>query len=203
MANKQKPKILIALTAQRLIFARTTSSLVQAAMDKKDWDLDFYLEMGCDIVSARNRIVHTARERGATHLLFVDYDMYFPPHTITRLLKQDKDIIGAAYNFRANANEAPKSTAVPITEADIKHSHPHELPKETFKCHCLGTGLLLIKMSVFDKIQTPWFMFGYNERGELHYGEDTYFCQRAIKEGGFDVWADPNLGVKHIGEALF
>src|SRR3990167_5319190 len=139
---KTKPHILVALTGQRLIFARTTSYLIQAAMDKKDWDFDFHLEMGCDIVASRNRIVHVARERGATHLLFVDYDMYFPPHTITRLLKQDKDIIGAAYNFRGNGES--KNTAIPITQTDVKHPHPDELPKEPFKCHCLGTGLLLI-----------------------------------------------------------
>ena len=170
-------------------------------MDKKDWDFDFHLEMGCDIVASRNRIVHVARERGATHLLFVDYDMYFPPHTITRLLKQDKDIIGAAYNFRGNGES--KNTAIPITQTDVKHPHPDELPKEPFKCHCLGTGLLLIKMSVFDAFKGPWFMMGYNEKGDLHFGEDTYFCQRAIKEAGLEVWADPTLGVRHIGEQLF
>lgn len=186
-----------------MIFARTTSSLIQAALDKKDWEFDFYLEMGCDIASARNRSVSVARERGATHLLFVDYDMYFPPHTITKLLKQDKDIIGAAYNFRGNANEPAKSTAVPIEETELKHSHPDTLPQEPFKVHCMGAGLLLIKMSVFDQVKGPWFMFGYNEQGTMQYGEDTYFCQRAIKEADLEVWADPTLGVKHIGESLF
>ncbi len=200
MAKKQR--ILVALTAQRMMFARTTSSLVQAAMDKKDWEFDFYMELGADIASSRNRIVEAAKERKATHLLFVDYDMYFAPNSITRLLEQDKDIIGAAYNFRANANQEAKNTAVPITQPDVRHPHPDELPKEPFKCHCMGTGFLLIKMSVFEKMKKPYFMWGYNEEGELTFGEDTWFCQKAI-EAGFDVWADPTLQIKHIGEALY
>lgn len=199
----KKPKILVVLLAQRLIFARTTSSLVQAAMDKKDWEFDFYMEMGCDIASARNRSVRIAREREATHLMFVDYDMYFPPHSITKLLMQNKDIIGACYNFRGNSGEPPKCTAVPLTQVEVRHPHPDEIPKETFKCHCMGTGFMLIKIEVFDKFKAPWFLFGYDDKGELVYGEDTYFGQRAIKEGGFEIWADPTLNVKHVGEQLF
>lgn len=187
-----KPKILVALTAQRFVFARTTFSLIQLAAQRfKEYELDFYMEMGCEIASARNRIAQVARDRDCTHLLFVDYDMYFAPDALLKLLKQDKDIIGATYNFR---KDPPQNTAIPLAEAS---------ETEPFKCQALGTGFLLIKTSVFDTFTGPWFMFGYNEKGELHYGEDTYFCQRAIKEAGLDVWADPTLNVKHIGEYLY
>lgn len=201
MAKKQKPKILVALTAQRFVFSRTAFSLIQSALNASDYEFDFHMEIGCDIASARNRVVRQAQSRNATHLLFVDYDMYFGPKAINALLDADKDIIGASYNFRANAGEPLKSTAVPL--GSTKQVSPEELPKEAFKCECLGTGLLLIKMSVFEKLKAPWFMWGYNDQGDLHFGEDTYFCQRAIKEAGLDVWAEPRLAVKHIGEQLF
>lgn len=201
MAKKPKPKVLVALAAQRVIFARCAHSLIQAAMNSSDFEFDFYMEMGCDIASARNRSVAAAKERGATHLLFVDYDMYFGPQTISKLLAHDKDIVGAAYNFRNEPPKPPRSAAVPFDGNTFVS--PDEVPKEPFKCQVIGAGMLLIKMSVFDTFKGPWFMFGYDEKGELHYGEDTYFCQRAIKEGGLDVWADPTLSVKHIGEQLF
>ena len=196
--KQNKPKVLVALTSQRYIFSRTAFLLIKAALDHADYEFDFYMELGCEIASARNRTVHTARERNCTHVLFVDYDMYFPPSAISKLLAEDKDIIGAAYNRR---DEDLKSTAVPVGMTAAPH--PRELPTEPFKCECLGAGLLLIKTSVFDKFPGPWFMFGYQSDGTLSYGEDTYFCQRAIKEAGFDVWADPTLHVKHIGEQLF
>jgi len=189
--KQNKPKVLVALTSQRYIFSRTAFCLIQAAMNHPDYDFDFYMEMGCEIASARNRIVYTARERKCTHILFVDYDMYFPPTAISKLLAHDKDIIGAAYNFR---KDPPQNTAVPVEEAK---------EDAIYKCQALGAGLLLIKTSVFDTFKGPWFMFGHNDKGELHYGEDTYFCQRAINEAGLDVWADPTLQVKHIGEQLF
>lgn len=199
MASKQKPRILIALTSQRFLFTRTAASLIQAMMDaQRSYEVAFHFEMACDIVSARNRCVLKAQEANATHILFIDYDMYFPPDTIEKLLTWDKDIIGAAYNFRS---DDLKSTAVPLTSPS--QVHPDTLPNEPFKCECLGAGVLLINMSVFDKLSKPWFMFGYKEDGTMLYGEDTYFCQRAIKDAGLEVWADPTLHVKHIGEQLY
>lgn len=188
----KKPKVLVALTCQRFVFSRTAFSLIQAALNAKDFEFDFYMEMGAEIASSRNRLVQAARERKATHLLFVDYDMYFPPDAISKLLAHDKDIIGAAYNFR---KDPPQSTAVPVEEPA-----PTDQP---FKCQALGAGLLLIKLSVFEKFPQPWFMFGYTEKGELYYGEDTYFIQRAIKEAGLEAWADPTLNVRHVGEYLY
>lgn len=188
---KTKPKIFIALTCQRFVFSRTVFSLIHTIRQSKlDYDFDFYMEMGADIASSRNRIAQAARNAKATHLLFVDYDMFFPPDAIQKLLNHDKDIIGATYNFR---QDPPKSTAIPVEEA---------YTDKIFKCNGIGAGLLLIKTEVFDKVSSPWFMFGYNEKGEMLYGEDTYFVQRAI-QAGYEVWADPTLEVKHIGEKLY
>lgn len=195
MGKKQnqitKPKVLVALTGQRYIFSRTAFCLIQMAALAKDYEFDFHMEMGCEIASSRNRMVQVARDRGCTHLLFVDYDMYFAPDTVSKLLKRDKDIIGATYNTRGDGS---RPTAIPLTEASTT---------EPFKCETLGTGLLLIKVGVFDKLASPWFLFGYKEDGTLLYGEDTYFCQTAKNKASLDIWADPTLGVKHIGEQLF
>lgn len=189
MANK--PRIFIGLTCQRFVFARTVFSLM-GALKSADYEFMFSTEMCCDIAAGRNRLAKLAKEAKATHLLFVDYDMYFPPEAISKLLKEDKDIIGAAYNKRA---EPISSTAVPIEEPA-----PND---KLYKCQTIGAGLMLIKMSVFDTLKSPWFLFGYDEDGSMRYGEDTYFCQHAINKAGLDVWADPTIGVKHIGEQLF
>lgn len=201
MAKKKdpvtKPRVLVALTAQRFVFSRTAFCLIQAAMNTTDYEFDFIMEVGCEISSARNRLAQAAIDRNCTHLLFVDYDMYFTKDTIPSLIKADKDIIGATYNFR---QETLKSTAVP--EGMASSPHPDDLPKEPFKCEAIGTGLMLIKTDVFKKMAKPHFMFGFEQDGTVRFGEDTYFCQMA-KAAGFEVWADPTLNVKHIGEHLF
>ena len=113
--------------------------------------------------------------------------MFFPCDSINRLLKADKDIVGASYNYR---KEPVQSTAIAKEGEDTT---------KLFKCEALGAGLLLVKIAVFEKIEPPWFNFGRDKEGLLIQGEDTWFCRKAIGKG-FDVWADPTLGVKHIGE---
>src|SRR3990167_4670327 len=183
-----KQKIMVAMPCGNdTIKVKTAFSLINA-LKALTVDYDILIRMGCDIIGARTGLVNESIKRGATHIMFIDHDMFFPPDAIQKLVVQDKDIIGTAYNFRRFPLQ---SIAIPLS--DITPTH------ETFRCQALGTGFLLIKLSVFEKIPVPWFNFGRDENAELVYGEDTYFCQQAIK-AGLDVWADPNLGVKHIGE---
>lgn len=190
---------MMAIPCTDTVKSRTAFSLAHAAFAVKNFELDLLLRIGCDIIGSRVWLVREAMKRNATHILFVDHDMFFPPNAIEALVKHDKDIVGATYNFR----QFPlQSTTLPAGMDDTKHPHPDVLPKELFKCKALGTGFLLIKLSVFDKIKEPWFLFGRNKEGELVQGEDTYFCIRAI-EAGFDVWADPTLNVRHVGEHLY
>ena len=183
-----KQKIMVAMPCGNdTIKVKTAFSLINA-LKKLKVDYDILIRMGCDLIGARTGLVNESIKRGATHILFVDHDMFFPPNAIQELVDFGKDIVGGAYNFRRFPLQ---STAVPLTDIT---------PTDTlFRCNALGTGFLLIKLSVFEKIPIPWFNFGRDENAELVYGEDTFFCRKAI-EAGFDVWADPNLGVKHIGE---
>ena len=202
MANKEtkKTKVAVAVACQDVLKSKTAFSLVHALRDV-DFDFDMMMSIGCDLIGARTRLVKQAIDSGATHMLFLDYDMYFPPvrnvltkkleSPITRLLSRNKDIIGAPYNFRSLPL---KSTASPLSDLSDK--------TQPYKCNVVATGFLLIKLSVFEKIEKPYFNFGRDENAELVYGEDTWFCQQAIK-AGFEVWADPTVEVKHIGEYLY
>ncbi len=207
MGKKQKKKIMLAVPCQSTILSRTAFSLVHNVItllkdSYDDIDVDFVLRMGCDIIGSRVWLVRNAMRLNATHILFVDHDMYFPPDCVRKLIDMDKDIIGAAYNFR----QLPlRTTAIPEGTVPTNMEYrvdPKDLPDKPFKAITLGTGLLLVKLSVFEKIGEPWFLFGRNKEGELTQGEDTYFCVQARK-AGFEVWADPTLGVKHCGEYLY
>ncbi len=187
-----KPKVIIAVACQNTVFAKMACSVIHMCKGLMI-DFDFIMRLGCDIVGSRIWLVKRAKELGGTHILFVDDDMSFltnKENPLKTLLERDKDIIGAAYNFRSLPF---KSTAVDAE--GIRKDEP-------YKCKTLGTGFLLIKLDVFDKLPEPWFTFGRKPDGDLAYGEDTYFCQQAIK-AGFDVWCDPTLSVQHIGEYLF
>lgn len=198
MANNPKIKVVVAIACQDTIKSKTALSLV-CALREVDFEYDICMSMGCDLIGSRTRLVKQAQELDATHMLFLDHDMYLQPSRvgmkmidpITRLISQDKDVIGAPYNFRSLPL---KSTASPLSDLSDK--------TQPYKCNVVATGFLLIKMSVFDKIEKPYFNFGRDSDAELVYGEDTFFCQQCIK-AGIDVWADPNVNIKHIGEYAY
>lgn len=194
----QKPKVIIAIACQDTIKSKTALSLVKA-LQQADYDYDMIMNMGCDLIGSRTRLVRMAIEKGGTHVLFLDHDMFLNPvnvgdkliDPITQLLSHDKDIVGAPYNFRSLPK---KSTAFALEGVTDKTG--------LFKCFAIGTGFMLIKLSVFDKIAKPWFAFARNEDAEMVYGEDAWLCKQAI-EAGLEVWADGALNIGHLGEYEF
>jgi hypothetical protein len=118
---------------------------------------------------------------------------------LTKLLAHDKPIVGAAYHYR----RLPLETTVKIAGADGKLTAvpADEIPTEPFRCYAVGTGLMLVQLSVFDKLPQPWFFFRHSGEG-LETGEDVWFCEQAAK-AGLEVWCDPTLRVRHLGQYAF
>jgi GT2 family glycosyltransferase len=146
---------------------------------------------GSLIPVGRNNCVAAAQKIGATHALFLDTDMVFPCDVLKRLLRADKDIIGALYAARR-----PPFQAIGV---------PWEGVRETGGLHrmkIMPTGCLMIKMRVFEKLPKPWF--NTRVEGEQIMGEDVHFCERATM-AGFEIWQDVALSreVGHIGEKIF
>ena len=150
------------------------------------------------VIVKQSALVHTNRETivldalktDCTHLLFLDSDMSFGSLILEKLIAHDKDIVGLIYYFKTTEGR-------PVVYMDErKPLDKNNIPRKLFKCHAIGTGCLLIKLSVFEKIERPWFFF------EESCGEDIYFCEKAHKSG-FDIWCDGMLEIKHIGEYKF
>ncbi len=143
-------------------------------------------------------------EFSATHLLFLDSDMVFPPEVIMRLASHDKDIVGALYSRRTqpftNLGCALDTTVSRATSAD-----------ELIEMKWLATGCLLIKMSVFEEIERRLApedgpVWGYRWIPEVkeYEREDIRFC-RLAREAGFSIWGDIPLSghIGHIGQAVY
>ena len=177
------PRILIASLCKYTITADCALSLVNM-VKSFPYELQYAIQMGVDVTGGRITLAKKARELGFTHILFVDDDQSFsstPINPLLKLLEEDKDIIGADYNYRRFPLE---SVTTPLTERS----------EGLFKCKGLATGFMLIKTSVFDKISQPWFSFEKDAEGELVMGSDEYFCKKAI-EAGFEVWADASIKI--------
>lgn len=190
--GKQRVIIGVPVSDTDAMRALTAQSIGGAIIGANGLVKDMLLRRSCDIVSNRTWLVNEAIKNGGTHLLFVDSDMIFPDDTIPRLLAHKKKIVGVKYQKR----EFPvKWLYEPIAD---------ESETEIFTVKYVGTGLLLIDLSIFTdgKLGSPWFNFGRDSQGALSMGEDVWFCN-TVREAGYDVWVDPALRVGHIGEYIW
>ncbi len=176
--------ILLGVPCGDTIKSRTAFSLLTL---KGDFVPAF--EMGCDVADNRNKLA--ARSLDFSHLLFIDSDMVIEPDTLMRMHARNVDILGLA----ANRRKLPLESVVkPLDTADIHQP----LPTDLFKAESCGTGVMLIRTSVFKKMEAPWFEFSYDGNGK-RIGEDVGFCLKARK-AGYSIWVDPTIPVKHLGE---
>lgn len=142
----------------------------------------------------RNLIIEQALLHDATHILFLDDDIAFPPDLLTRLLAHDLDIVTAVYMMR-NYPHQP----IIFDYADEKGRCMHHWPpdnKEPGIVEIVGCGLgaCLIKTDVFKKMEKPWIRLGELEPD--HWCDDLGFFRRA-REAGYKLHCDLSLKVGH------
>ena len=189
-------KIAIGIPTTGLIRSQTALCLMETM--RLPYDIFPIFRHGSYISDNRNKIVDIAMENKCTHIFFVDHDMRFHASTLKLLLEQDKDVIGAKYNYRF----MPLTPMVKFFDKEGKVVNEGVLLKETFKVAGIGTGCLLIKASVFEKIGKPYFPMEYDKEGNITCTEDMGFCEK-VRNAGMDIWCDPAISVSHIGEYAF
>jgi len=138
----------------------------------------------------RNAIAMRSLELDCTHLIFLDADMVYPPDTITRLFSHDKDIVGAL-TFKRWPNFEP----LLFDGEPFKMTLIDPIPEGLVRVTATGTGCLLVKTSVFEHIEYPWFEFGSNNGKPV--GEDINFCYMA-GEAGFGIYVDTTIRTEHL-----
>lgn len=137
-----------------------------------------------------------AIQSGSDYLWMVDADQTIPAGTLPKLINHNKDLVGAAYNYR----RLPlMSTAKRLNEqGEIVVIDP--MPTDLFECYSIGFGCVLIKVEALKRVPQPWFACAWDPvTGELIRTEDTWFCEQAAKVG-IKTYCDPTLGVKHLGD---
>lgn len=175
------------------------ASLFRTVMDQ-GCGLHMIMPYGCYIDENRNQCAKEAMDIGASHLMFIDSDMVFPDDGILRLASLNKRIIGANYNRRT----LPLTSTVKIADekGSLLEVSGDRIPKYPFKAYAVGTGFMLIQTDVFLLLGKPWFFYEYDLEKDDTIGEDIYFCKKA-RAKGIDVWCDPTIEVKHIGDYAY
>lgn len=191
-------KIGIGIPSNRGFRPRTVQSLVEMiAHSKLDYSFFFPTE-GYNTAENRNQSVAQAINARCSHILISDDDMVYPPDALEKLLACGKDIIGALYSVR----RLPRAFVIGYSEDGIKTDEEAERQTEPFRCEAIGTGLMLVKTAIFNKLISPFFGYEWNYNGSVKMSTDWFFCKKA-REAGIEIWCEPSLKIGHLGEYEF
>jgi hypothetical protein len=191
------------------------------------------------ITRARNTLAYDFLDTDATHLMFIDADITFDPADIVRMVNADKDIICGLYpkkeiNWKTIADavkqgvdykDLPNYTGSfvvnlvgGVAQATGDINEPMEIDNG-------GTGFMLIKREVFDKLKPTvptytndmilivdknpvkkiiheFFATSIDEVSNRLLSEDYHFCKIA-RQAGFKVYAAPWANLTHSGTYNF
>jgi len=157
---------------------------------------------GCSVTknqlvwAARNNLVESVlgdSPEDDDYIFWVDSDILLEPDTLPRLLDNKKDIITGVYYQKAPPYWPLIMLKLPFEKREGMHQFLYDYPRGTYKVDAIGFGCVIAKVSIFKKIEKPWFDW------KVESGEDIGFCVQA-KKHNFEIWADTNAVVSHIGE---
>jgi hypothetical protein len=143
------------------------------------------------ITRARNYLVDEFLRSNFTHMLFIDSDINFNAQDVVALLALDKDVIGGPYPKKTinwkNVVEAIKKNP-DITPKDLEKvvgEYVFNVVKGTKKFNVteplevmeIGTGFMMVKREVFDKIKDAYPSIHYKPD---HVGQANFDGSRYI-----------------------
>lgn len=147
--------------------------------------------------SARNWCVKKfLQESDCTHLFFIDSDVIPPKDALEKLIKHDMDIVCGAYPIKRGANDAKSETVYALFCKEGEGLLPIKAGYGLVQIDRAGTGCMLIKREVFDRIEMPAFRWEYNEEGLTERGEDIHFCIKA-QAAGVPLMGDLDVICQH------
>ena len=241
--NNKKPKIFIATPMYGGMCAGFyTQSIIQllTTCQANGVDAEFSFMFNESLITrARNSLTHTFMKTDCSHLMFIDSDIKFRAEDVIHMIRAEKDIICGIYpkkEINWHSVKAAMDRGVPF---DQLKSHtgsfvvnlvnyvgevtvPVNQPVEIFNG---GTGFMLIKRSVFDKLgeSVPsysndvvdlggkmkqsepikeFFTTSIEPGTNRLLSEDYHFC-RIWRESGGQVFAAPWCQLSHIGTYAF
>ena len=185
-------KILIAVPTFETVMPETFKSIYD--LNRCGHDLTFEFIKGYDVAKARNEIAYKTATEGYDYVLMVDSDMILPQNTLECMLDGEPDICLGVYprkNTKSGDTELFKDSGIDFFDR-YKYS---ELTEDRMEVKGGGFGCVLIKASVFGKMDYPWFKFeAYKDFTAL--SEDLYFCDRVGKIG-IKIVADTRIRCGH------
>lgn len=149
----------------------------------------------------RNEAVLVAQAAKASHLLFLDADMTWPPDVLEKMLAHhDRGIVSGLYHTKAWPNHpvAFSSGYANLRTGQVDYIYDEMIFGDALRPEALvGMGCALLPMALFEAMPMPWFEYRQDVNGVWSITEDVAFCQKAAAHG-CPIWLDPTVQCGHI-----
>ena len=195
---------------------QTFMSFIKWANTCRQLGIDWTVEtMTNESLISRARNTLSAKflaNKESTHLMFIDSDIGWEPWHLLVLLNAQKDVIGGLYPMKS----------LPVKWCVNGIPGKEEGPGPLVEVTKTGTGFLLIKRDVFEKMNAHPAVRHFNNdiglpkeldanmktyfdtavREGRYYSEDWTFCENWRDLGG-QVWVDKRVLLRHTGTYVF
>ncbi len=160
----------------------------------KSQRLHILSSQGSMLPQLRENLVLSAMKNGCSHLLMLDSDMKFPRDVMHQFLAHDRDIVTANCVTKRIPAEP---TAVGFSGERI---YSDEVKTGLEEVESVGSAVMMIRLSIMQRIPRPWFYQEWQADIQHFAGEDRYFVRKA-RACGFKTFVDHDLSKKvgHMG----
>jgi glycosyltransferase involved in cell wall biosynthesis len=176
---------------------------VRMSVDSNIEILPIWLSYDALIQRARNDLMALMLEMECDDIVFIDSDIEWQPEFLFKLLDYPVDVVGGTY---------PKKGDIEQYVAKILDmSTPRNPETGLLSVDGLGTGFLRMSRKAVDYLWNVCEPYEEKDQGKVRrlifnvivqngdlVSEDIYTCMK-LKEGGFDIWLDPEITCSHIG----
>jgi len=143
----------------------------------------------------RNQIIDQAIEHKCSHVLFIDDDSAFKSDALIQLLEHDKDIV-CGLQLRREYPHQPLIFDHMKSDGQSLYSYLNGDETRLKRIAACGFGFVLIKTTVFEKMEKPWVRIG--ELDPQEWSDDIGFFKRAREAGVTEMYCDMECRIGHI-----
>jgi hypothetical protein len=159
-------------------------------------EVHLFFDASTILINQRENLINQAIEVKSEWALWLDSDMMFPPTTLLRLLAHNQDIVACNYMKRSY----PFKSVAFMDTNDWESWVPLQSEDELLTVEAIGMGCVLMRTSVFEKLNRPYFEYTYQPKTKDWGGEDFTLFKK-LNGVGVQLKVDTNLSneIYHIG----
>ena len=159
---------------------------------------------GMEVGQAFNAVIEMAQANPELnkfkYLLTLEDDNLPPPDGLLKLYEgiKEYDAVGALYWTKGEGGQ-PMIYGDPFIQP-LNFIPQQPLPDQLQRCNGLGMGFTLFRMSVFKRLEKPWFVTKQEyipQQGVACYTQDLY-CFQNMAKAGMKVACDTRVRVGHL-----